>query len=210
MGKEHGGCPGYRGCQRARSVGHRRPCQDQVQRRRSRTSTPRNSPQSLYPLLALQVACQVEHLSANQHHPRGVSGTSTLVYRTPDETPRLSPQELSVSDLKLTAASRIHKSPQSLGLSTPDFRVYQLIGSGAQGAVLLVQHLKNGRFYALKVIKKSVLKQSHFPFVFQEQVILKSVAGSPWFAHLRASFEDNKNFYLLTVRVPRPAKSSYR
>ena len=155
-------------------------------------------------LLDLQVACQVEHLSANQHHSRGVAGSSTLVYRSPDETPRLSPspRELSVSDLKLTAASRILTSPSTPGLSTADFRVYQLIGSGAQGAVFLVQHLKNGRFYALKAIRKSVLKQSHFPFIFQEQVILKSVAGSPWFAHLRASFEDSKNFYLVTVRIP--------
>ncbi|KAI1781669.1 kinase-like protein [Ganoderma leucocontextum] len=148
------------------------------------------------------VACQVEHLSANQHHSRAVSGMSTLVYRSPGETPRLSPRELSVSDLKLTAASRILKPSQTPGLSTVDFRVYQLIGSGAQGAVFLVQHLKNGRFYALKVIKKSVLKPSHFPFVFQEQVILKSVAGSPWFAHLRGSFEDDKNFYLLTDFYP--------
>ncbi|KAM5543737.1 hypothetical protein V8D89_002354 [Ganoderma adspersum] len=148
------------------------------------------------------VACEVEHLSANQRHPQGASGTSTLVYRSPGETPRLSPQELSVSELKLTAASRILNTPQSLGLSTRDFRVYQLIGSGAQGAVFLVQHLKNGRFYALKAIRKSVLKPSHFPFVFQEQLILRSVAGSPWFAHLRGSFEDHKNFYLVTDFYP--------
>ncbi|PIL27275.1 transporter [Ganoderma sinense ZZ0214-1] len=148
------------------------------------------------------VACEVEHLSANRYLSGGVPGPSTLVYRSPGKAPRPSPQELSVSDLKITAASRILKPPQSPSLSTQDFRVYQLIGSGAQGAVFLVQHLRNGRFYALKAIRKAVLKPSHFPFVFQEQVILKSVAGSPWFAHLRGSFEDHKNFYLLTDFYP--------
>ncbi|TBU21425.1 kinase-like protein [Dichomitus squalens] len=148
------------------------------------------------------VACQVEHLGAQHSVPLGVSGTSTLVHRTPEGTPRLRPQDLSVSDLKLTTASRILGSPRSPGLTTRDFRVYHILGCGAQGTVSLVQHLVNGRFYALKATKKSALKPTHYAFVFQEQTILKSVSGSPWFPHLRGSFEDSENLYLLTDFYP--------
>ncbi len=148
-----------------------------------------------------KVACRMEHLCSSQTLP--MAGTPTLVQSPILSTHPAGSKYLPLSDLKLAAAARILSphAPQSYPLSPADFRVYQLLGQGAQGTVSLVQYERNGLFYALKAIKKSALKPHHFAFAFQEQAILKELVGCAFFLQLRGSFEDDEYFYLLTVSL---------
>ncbi|KAI0746477.1 kinase-like domain-containing protein [Daedaleopsis nitida] len=140
--------------------------------------------------------CKVEHIHASSVN--GFSAASTLINSSPASSayPSAS-KDLPVSDLKLAAAARI-LAPTSAPLSLDDFLPFQLLGAGGQGSVMLVNHLPNGQFYALKVMKKSTLKAENYAFAFQEQAILKQLVGSPWCLQLQASFEDTDNLYLVT------------
>ena len=65
----------------------------------------------------------------------------------------------------------------------------------------LVQYLPNGSLYALKTIAKCTVSDENSPLIFQEQAILKELEGSRFTPRLRGSFEDDRNFYLMTVRA---------
>ncbi|KAH9855573.1 kinase-like domain-containing protein, partial [Lenzites betulinus] len=125
--------------------------------------------------------------------------TSPLLTRTPFT------QALPVADVKRAAAARITQatgpSPvQRLG--TSDFRVLRVLGHGGQGTVLLVEYLSSGRLYALKMIKKQGLRLKEYRLAFQEQDASKLLAGNPWCAQLKGSFEDEEYFYLLSNFCP--------
>ncbi|KAI0827178.1 kinase-like domain-containing protein [Trametes gibbosa] len=146
----------------------------------------------------------------------GLSTTATLV-----ESPELSPclalgkpnspllsaftQALPVADVKRAAAARLTQTPglsPVQSLSTADFRVMRILGHGGQGKVLLVDYLPAGRLYALKMIKKQGMPLKDYRLAFQEQDASKVLAGNPWCAQLKASFEDEEYFYLLSKFCP--------
>ncbi|KAI0666420.1 kinase-like domain-containing protein, partial [Trametes maxima] len=90
-------------------------------------------------------------------------------------------------------------------LATADFRIGMSLGEGGQGSVSLVAYRANARLYALKAIKKrteNAHRRSENAWVFQEQDIMRRLArgmsGCPFFVELRASFEDERNLYLVT------------
>lgn len=122
--------------------------------------------------------------------------TSPLLTRTPFT------QALPVADVKRAAAARINQAtgpPPVQRLGTSDFRVLRVLGHGGQGTVLLVEYLSSGRLYALKMIKKQGLRLKEYRLAFQEQDASKLLAGNPWCAQLKGSFEDEEYFYLLSV-----------
>ncbi|RPD56571.1 hypothetical protein L227DRAFT_565991 [Lentinus tigrinus ALCF2SS1-6] len=80
---------------------------------------------------------------------------------------------------------------------TSRLRVVRLLSSGSYGQVFLVQDTKTRKVYALKVISKAALEIKSYALIFEEQDILRRVAGSPELLKLLASFEDKSNFYLL-------------
>ncbi len=155
-----------------------------------------------------QMACNVDHYK--EEAPLGLSTASTLVEKTsPQLAKPASPllpafsQALPVADLKAAAAARVASASPPPTLRTEDFRVMRVLGKGGQGTVLLVQYKGDGRLYALKVVRKAALSIREYPFAFQEQDTCKTLAGNYFFAQLRASFEDEDYFYLLSVRLYR-------
>ena len=82
---------------------------------------------------------------------------------------------------------------------TSRIRVLSELGSGGYGRVFLVQDTRTRKLYALKVIIKAALSLKDHALIFEEQDILRRVAGNPGFLRLRASFEDKESFNLLTV-----------
>ncbi|KAI0644049.1 kinase-like domain-containing protein [Trametes meyenii] len=79
------------------------------------------------------------------------------------------------------------------------------LGEGGQGSVSLVAYRADARLYALKAIKKrteNAHRRSENAWVFQEQDIMRRLArrvsGCPFFVELLASFEDERNLYLVT------------
>lgn len=83
-------------------------------------------------------------------------------------------------------------------VTSDDFQVVGELGEGGQASVYLVQERATARLYALKAAEKSEYPEMN-ELMFREQAVLESIAGSPWFLSLKASFEDDQFFFLLTV-----------
>lgn len=83
-------------------------------------------------------------------------------------------------------------------VTSEDFQVVGELGEGGQASVYLVQERATERLYALKAAEKSEYPEMN-ELMFREQAVLESIAGSPWFLSLKASFEDDQFFFLLTV-----------
>ncbi|KAI0700685.1 kinase-like domain-containing protein, partial [Cerioporus squamosus] len=77
-------------------------------------------------------------------------------------------------------------------------RVIRALCSGNFGQVFLVQDTNTRKMHALKVISKTRLDYERYALIFEEQDILRRLAGNPEFLTLLASFEDKQNFYFLT------------
>ncbi|EIW56067.1 kinase-like protein [Trametes versicolor FP-101664 SS1] len=82
-------------------------------------------------------------------------------------------------------------------VTSDDFQVVGELGEGGQASVYLVQERATERLYALKAAEKSEYPEMN-ELMFREQAVLESIAGSPWFLSLKASFEDDEYFFLLT------------
>ncbi len=84
-------------------------------------------------------------------------------------------------------------------ISIDDFVAKKFLGSGAFGAVYLVECKVSKKAYALKVIGKENLRLSQYDTIFEEQRIMKTTARSDRAVSLKGSFQDSDNFYILTV-----------
>ncbi|OJT10987.1 Serine/threonine-protein kinase AtPK1/AtPK6 [Trametes pubescens] len=92
----------------------------------------------------------------------------------------------------------VEESPSAVHtVTSDDFQLLSQLGEGGQGAVFLVQERATERLYALKVAEKNAHPAIN-EMMFREQEVLESIAGSPWFLSLKASFEDDQYFFLLT------------
>ena len=149
--------------------------------------------------LAQQIVCEFQHIESSS--PETDSATQAAV--VPFHHPLAPRKPLEVADFKLTAASRIAPPPALPAITTADLKPFKVLDDGAQGSVSLVQYLPDGRLYALKAIPKCNVDRENAPLIFQEQAIHKELDGSRFFPRLRGSFEDDRNFYLLTVRGSR-------
>ncbi|KAI0634887.1 kinase-like domain-containing protein [Trametes polyzona] len=155
------------------------------------------------------VACNVDHY---KDEPSFAPSALTLVEQPASpQLAKLKPaspllptfsQALPVADVKRAAAARVAPAQPMPALTTADFRVLQILGRGGQGRVMLVEYLGNGLLYALKSIRKASLHLLDYPFAFQEQDAYKVLAENHLFAQLKASFEDEENFYLLSDFYP--------
>ncbi|KAI0368561.1 kinase-like protein [Pilatotrama ljubarskyi] len=135
--------------------------------------------------------------------PAAASATTALLKPASPAIPTFS-RALPVADLKRAAAARLSPapSPAPSRFCAADFRVLQVLGRGGQGTVLLVQWHGDGRLYALKAMKKEGLRLRDYRYAFHEQDVMKALAGNSFFAQLKASFQDDEHFYLLTDFYP--------
>lgn len=126
--------------------------------------------------------------------------------------PSPSPTIISRSPALLTGTTAVSYSPSppstpilavvnstALIISIDDFVAKKFLGSGAFGAVYLVECKVSKKAYALKVIGKENLRLSQYDTIFEEQRIMKTITGSDRTVSLKGSFQDSDNFYILTV-----------
>jgi hypothetical protein len=85
-------------------------------------------------------------------------------------------------------------------ISADDFHVLARLGQGAHGTVWKVKHKVTGRISAMKIVCKAGLSASQLVCIMNEQECLKRAIGIEGVLQLEASFHDNHNFYLVTVR----------
>jgi protein kinase A len=83
-----------------------------------------------------------------------------------------------------------------------DFNLLRTLGTGSFGRVHLAQSTHNGRFYAIKVLKKTeVVRLKQVEHTNSEKQILESTAN-PFMVNLWGSFQDDINLYMVMDYVP--------
>ena len=83
-------------------------------------------------------------------------------------------------------------------ISTKDFEEIKLLGRGTFGKVLLVKKKSTERIYAMKVLKKSLVKiKNQVIHTKQERKILEKIVH-PFIVHLQFAFQDDEKLYLIT------------
>lgn len=88
---------------------------------------------------------------------------------------------------------------QTKSLKLDDLEPIKQIGRGGHGQIYLVKHKDTESPLALKVIRKAHARSRSLEHAFEEQSIMKSLVGNPWFLSLKGSFQDTENFFMLTV-----------
>ena len=86
-------------------------------------------------------------------------------------------------------------------LKKDDFLVGKTLGTGSFGRVRFVTYKANGRFYALKTLKKqAVIKLKQVDHILSEKAILEKISH-PFIVNLFGCFHDSRYLYLLLEYV---------
>ncbi|XDT20143.1 Serine/Threonine protein kinases active-site signature [Nakaseomyces glabratus] len=114
---------------------------------------------------------QQQHQQQHQHNTHGTSQQSTL----------------------LAQRSTVSKGKYSL----QDFHIMRTLGTGSFGRVHLVRSVHNGRYYAIKVLKKAqVVKMKQIEHTNDERRMLKLVEH-PFLIRMWGTFQDSRNLFMV-------------
>lgn len=81
--------------------------------------------------------------------------------------------------------------------SLTDFQILRTLGTGSFGRVHLIRSNHNGRFYALKVLKKhTIVKLKQIEHTNDERLML-SVVSHPFVVRLWGTFQDSSNIFMV-------------
>ncbi|KAI8640555.1 camp-dependent protein kinase 1 [Parasitella parasitica] len=87
-------------------------------------------------------------------------------------------------------------------LKLDDFHLLRTLGTGSFGRVHLSQSRHNGRYYAIKVLKKAeVVRLKQVEHTNSEKAILES-AANPFMVNLWGTFQDDINLFMVMDFVP--------
>lgn len=144
--------------------------------------SPQSQPQLLNPLPG-----QAQGFSLDQTHPQQNLATGQ----------QLTAEQQRVDDAikrsLLPERSTVSKGKYSLA----DFRILRTLGTGSFGRVHLVRSAHNGRYYAIKVLKKQqVVKMKQVEHTNDERRMLKLVEH-PFLIRMWGTFQDSKNLFMV-------------
>ncbi|EGZ27333.1 hypothetical protein PHYSODRAFT_444009, partial [Phytophthora sojae] len=86
-------------------------------------------------------------------------------------------------------------SERAESLTIQDFEMLSVLGKGSFGAVMLVRFKKDGRVFALKIIKKTNMDQADVQNAMEERQILQRI-HHPYICGLVFAFQTNERLYL--------------
>lgn len=91
-----------------------------------------------------------------------------------------------------------NKSTVSKGkYALKDFQIMRTLGTGSFGRVHLVRSVHNGRYYAIKVLKKAqVIKMKQVEHTNDERKMLKLIEH-PFIIRMWGTFQDSKNLFMV-------------
>lgn len=94
--------------------------------------------------------------------------------------------------------SLVNKLEKKQGkVSKEDFTLISVIGSGSYGKVYLVRKISNQKIYAMKVLKKSFLREhKQIEHTWAERKILEKV-NHPFIVKLKFAFQTTKKLFLI-------------
>lgn len=87
------------------------------------------------------------------------------------------------------------ESGRAEALTIQDFEMLSVLGKGSFGAVMLVRFKKDGRVFALKIIKKNNMDQADVQNAMEERQILQRI-HHPYICGLVFAFQTNERLYL--------------
>uniref|UniRef100_A0A0N5A696 Non-specific serine/threonine protein kinase n=1 Tax=Parastrongyloides trichosuri TaxID=131310 RepID=A0A0N5A696_PARTI len=95
--------------------------------------------------------------------------------------------------------NHIYLGPSERKTARPeDFNIVKTIGKGSFGMVFLVQHKKDHKIYAMKVLKKEQIKKSNeVKRVMAERNVLKANINHPFLVSLHYSFQTKDKLYFI-------------
>ena len=94
------------------------------------------------------------------------------------------------------------KLPDPTHISEADFQVVRLIGKGTYGKVQLVQHKKDGKVYAMKIMSKRLLEEYDQidQILTERNVLLKT--HHPFLVSAYFSFQNENQIFLILDYIP--------
>ncbi|KAI9278240.1 kinase-like domain-containing protein [Phascolomyces articulosus] len=101
------------------------------------------------------------------------------------------------------------ESTEHAKLQLTDFRLLRTLGTGSFGRVHLIQSKHNGRYYAMKVLKKmDVVRLKQVAHTKNERDVLMHISH-PFIVNLWGTFQDDVNLYMVMDYVPGGELFSY-
>lgn len=112
--------------------------------------------------------------------------------------PNLSSQNSSSNSLTKKVSRHAHKDTTTKGkYSLNDFQILRTLGTGSFGRVHLTRSIHNGRFYAMKVLKKErVVNMKQVEHTNDERRMLK-LAQHPFIIRMWGTFQDCHNLFMI-------------
>lgn len=141
----------------------------------------------------VQYVSQEQHL--HQQHPQHQQHQQ-------QEQQQLQPQPQSQTQLEIMKEQNSSLLPQKSAVSKgkyslTDFHIMRTLGTGSFGRVHLVRSVHNGRYYAIKVLKKQqVVKMKQVEHTNDERRMLKLVEH-PFLIRMWGTFQDAKNLFMV-------------
>lgn len=107
-------------------------------------------------------------------------------------------EQQSSSNEAIKRSLMLHLSTVSKGkYSLTDFQILRTLGTGSFGRVHLVRSVHNGRYYAIKVMKKEkVVKMKQVEHTNDERRMLKLV-HHPFITRMWGTFQDARNLFMV-------------
>lgn len=87
-------------------------------------------------------------------------------------------------------------------VSLDDFRVRKLIDKGAFGEVFLTEYLKDGKMYAMKRIKKSILNDTSLKQSTENEKQILMNLSHPFLLTMSYLIENDKRYYFFLEYIP--------
>ena len=139
------------------------------------------------------------HSSNTNINATGDSAKSLPKSTTPNSAkPNLSSQNSSSNSLTKKVSRHAHKDTTTRGkYSLNDFQILRTLGTGSFGRVHLTRSIHNGRFYAMKVLKKErVVNMKQVEHTNDERRMLK-LAQHPFIIRMWGTFQDCHNLFMI-------------
>ncbi|KAG6602883.1 AGC/AKT protein kinase [Phytophthora cinnamomi] len=139
----------------------------------------------------------VNHLTISVMGTPTSTGSITLREQNHSRRKDSISDEIQLTNAKIEQMANIieAENERAEALTIQDFEMLSVLGKGSFGAVMLVRFKKDGRVFALKIIKKTNMDQADVQNAMEERQILQRI-HHPYICGLVFAFQTNERLYL--------------
>ncbi|KAI8053666.1 camp-dependent protein kinase 1 [Gilbertella persicaria] len=136
------------------------------------------------------------------HQSLGKSSCSSATVVIPEDHTKEKEREKLIQQYANYDRAILEQRKNRPRLKLEDFNLLRTLGTGSFGRVHLAQSKHNGRYYAIKVLKKSeVVRLKQVEHTNLEKAILE-ITANPFIVNLWGTFQDDINLYMVMDYVP--------